>query len=60
MYYSIFPPNESIQDSVNPFEFELINPYRRMDDITGIMSSNYHKTQDIIGGTFQNDFNRLN
>jgi hypothetical protein len=42
------------------FEFSIENTYHRMDDITGLTNSNYHRTQDIIGGLYHNDFNRLN
>jgi hypothetical protein len=65
LYHTIYPikkmseGDESLLDS-QPFDIRLENPYHKMDDITGIIESNYHRTQDIIGGVFHNTFNRLN
>jgi len=61
MYQTIYKPIKKRNDGKEsqPFEFSLDNSYHRMDDITGITTSNYHRTKDIIGGLYYNDFQRV-
>ena len=63
-YHHIYPSRyfpEGIEAELDsqPFDFLLTNPYLRTDDFTGIYHSNYQKTDDIVGGMFHNNFNRL-
>ena len=63
-YHSIYPLTsmpeglESELDS-QPFDFLLVNPFARMNDLHGMVQSHYQRTEDIIGGNFKNNFNRL-
>ena len=43
-----------------PFEFELLNPYHKMNEIIGYMTTDYHSMNDLVGGNIHSSFHRLN
>ena len=64
-YQEIFPPSslpDNIQSQLDtqPFEIYLSNPTHRMNEITGITNSRYHRMGDVVSGFVVNTFNRLN
>jgi len=51
-----FPTKEEM--FTQPFDFELMNPYHKLNDIQGIVHFNYHSMNDIIGN-INSSFSRL-